>query len=324
MVALIAALGACATTPATEPYAWDLPPGFPTPRVPADNPMSDDKVTLGRALFNDTRLSGNGTQSCASCHLAELAFTDGRTTAIGSTGAIGRHNSMSLTNVAYNSSQTWADPTVIDLEAQALVPLFGISPVELGITEDVLLSRMRASYADDLAAAFPDDADPITVTNVARAIASFERTLISGSSRFDRHQLAPQEQRGLSLFESERLGCRSCHGGFNFTVATGDRIQMFNTALYDPYPAHDRGLAEITQITADIGRFKPPTLRNIALTAPYMHDGSLATLDEVIDTYASGGRASTSPYRSPLVTGFMLTPDEKADLVAFLGALTNE
>lgn len=324
VVALIAVLGACGTTPASEPYAWDLPPGFPTPRVPADNPMTIDKVELGRALFNDTQLSGNGTQSCASCHLAELAFTDGRTTAIGSTGALGRHNSMSLTNVAYNSSHTWADPTVIDLEAQALVPLFGTSPVELGITEDVLLARMRASYADELAAAFPDDADPITVTNVAKAVASFERTLISGSSRFDRKQLTPHEQRGLTLFESDRLGCRSCHGGFNFTVATGDRIQMFNTALYDPYPAHDSGLVEITQITADTGRFKPPTLRNIARTAPYMHDGSIATLGEVIDTYARGGRAPTSPFRSVLVTSFSITEEEKADLVAFLGALTDE
>ena len=323
-VALIAVIGACATTPVAEPYAWELPPGFPAPRVPADNPMSADKVELGRALFHDTRLSGNGTQSCASCHVAELAFTDGRITAVGSTGAIGRHNSMSLTNVAYNSSQTWADPTLIDLEAQALVPMFGTSPVELGLTEELLLARMRASYADQLAAAFPDDADPITAANVARAIASFERTLISASSRFDRHTMSPQEQRGLALFESDRLACRSCHGGFNFTVATGDRIQMFNTALYDPYPASDRGLAETTQLAADIGRFKPPTLRNIALTAPYMHDGSIATLDEVIDAYTSGGRAASSPFRSPLVNGFTLTPDEKADLVAFLGALTDE
>jgi cytochrome c peroxidase len=324
LVALIAVLGACATTPAAEPYAWDLPPGFPEPRVPADNPMSADKVELGRALFEDTRLSGNGAQSCASCHAADRAFTDGRTTAIGSTGAIGRHNSMSLTNVAYNSSQTWANPTVIDLEAQALVPMFGTSPVELGLTEDLLLARMRASYADQFATAFPDDADPISTANTARAIASFERTLISGASRFDRHAMSPQEERGLALFESARLGCRGCHGGFNFTVATGDRIQMFNTALYDPYPATDRGLAEITQITADTGRFKPPTLRNIALSAPYMHDGSIATLDDVVDTYARGGRAASSPFRSPLVTGFAITADEKADLVAFLGALTDE
>jgi cytochrome c peroxidase len=213
---------------------------------------------------------------------------------------------------------------VIDLEAQALVPMFGTAPVELGLTEDLLLARMRDAYADELAATFPDDADPITTANVTRAIAAYERTLISGSSRFDRHALTDAEQRGKALFESDRLGCTSCHGGFNFTVATADRVQMFNTALYDPYPANDRGLAEITDLTADIGRFKPPTLRNIALTAPYMHDGSMATLDDVIDAYAAGGRAASAPYRSPLVTGFTITAGEKADLIAFLGALTDE
>jgi cytochrome c peroxidase len=319
-LALIIVLGACTAAPAPEPYAWDLPRGFQPPRVPADNPMSADKVELGRALFFDPQLSGNGTQACASCHEPDKAFTDGRALAVGSTGALGRRSSMSLVNVAYNASQTWANPTVIDLEAQALVPMFGTAPVELGLTEELLLARMRATYAGDFARAFPDDPDPVSVTNTARAIASYERTLISASSRFDTKAMSPQEQRGLALFESPRLGCTSCHGGFNFTVATGDRIQMFDTALYDP-PV-DRGLAEITGVAADAGRFKPPTLRNIALTAPYMHDGSIATLPEVIDAYATGGRAPTSANRSPLVTGFAITPDEKADLVAFLGALT--
>ncbi|MBL9016346.1 MAG: di-heme enzyme [Myxococcales bacterium] len=320
----IAALAACADAPAPEPYAWDLPRGFQPPRVPADNPMSADKVELGRALFFDPQLSGNGTQSCASCHEPDRAFTDGRARAVGSTGALGRRSSMSLVNVAYSASLTWADPTVVDLEAQALVPMFGAFPVELGLTEDLLVARMRGHYADDFARAFPDDAEPVTVTNVTRAIASYERTLIAASSRFDTRQLAPAEQRGLALFESPRLGCTSCHGGPTFSVATGDRIQMFDTALYDPYPATDRGLADITDLAADIGRFKPPTLRNIALTAPYMHDGSIATLSDVIDHYASGGRAPTSRNRSALLTGFTLSPDEKADLLAFLGALTDQ
>lgn len=318
-LALVALVG-CTDAPAPEPYAWDLPRGFQPPRVPADNPMSADKVELGRMLFFDPQLSGNGTQACASCHDPEKAFTDGRATAIGSTGAIGRRSSMSLVNVAYNASQTWANP-IASLEAQALVPMFGTSPVELGLTEDLLVARMRAAYADDFARAFPDDPDPITVTNTARAIASYERTLISASSRFDTKTLSPQEQRGLALFESPRLGCTNCHGGFNFTVATGDRIQMFDTALYDP--PTDRGLGEITGLAADAGRFKPPTLRNISRTAPYMHDGSLETLSDVIDAYAAGGRAPTSPNRSPLVTGFSITPDEKADLLAFLDALTD-
>jgi cytochrome c peroxidase len=320
----IALLCGCTDAPAPEPYAWDLPRGFQPPRVPADNPMSADKVELGRALFFDPRLSGNSTQSCASCHEPDLAFTDGRALAIGSTGALGRRSSMSLVNVAYSASLTWANPTVTSLEAQALVPMFGTSPVELGMTEEVLVARMREHYADDFARAFPDDAEPVTVTNVTRAIASYERTVISASSRFDTKDLTPSEARGLALFESPRLGCTNCHGGPTFSVATGDRIQMFDTALYDPYPATDRGLADLTDFAADIGRFKPPTLRNIALTAPYMHDGSIATLSDVIDHYAAGGRAPTSPNKSPLVSGFTLSPDEKADLLAFLSALTDE
>lgn len=318
--------GACATpAPAAEPYAWQLPPGFPVPRVPADNPMSAAKVELGRYLFHDTRLSGNGAQACASCHVQDRAFTDGRPTAIGSTGAHGRHNSMSLANVAYNSAQTWGDPTVIDLEAQAIVPMFGTAPVELGLTPELLLARLTAEpvYQGLFADAFPDDPAPISVANTARAIASFERTILSGGSRFDRGALTAAEQRGLALFESPALGCRGCHGGFNLTTSTGDRIQMFNTGLYDPYPEADRGLAEITGLVADTGRFKPPTLRNIALTAPYFHDGSGATLDDVIESYARGGRTA-SPDRSPLVTGFSITPSEKADLIAFLGALTDD
>ena len=323
-IALVISLGACADAPAPAPYAWDLPRGFQPPRVPADNPMTAEKVELGRALFFDPQLSGNGTQSCASCHDPDLAFTDGRALAIGSTGELGRRSSMSLVNVAYSASLTWANPSVVDLEAQALVPMFGTSPVELGLTEDLLLARMRAHYADDFARAFPDDADPISVANVTRAIATYERTLISASSRFDTKQLTPQEQRGLALFESPRLGCTNCHGGPTFSVATGDRIQMFDTALYDPYPATDRGLADITDLAADIGRFKPPTLRNIALTAPYMHDGSIATLSDVIDHYAAGGRAPTSPNRSPMMTGFSITAEEKTDLIAFFAALTDD
>jgi cytochrome c peroxidase len=332
ILALIVLAGACTVeAPAAEPYAWDLPRGFPAPSVPKGNPMSSDKVELGRHLFHDTRLSGNGTQSCASCHAQERAFTDGLVTSIGSTGAHGRHNAMSLANVAYNSAQTWANPNVVDLESQALIPMFGTAPVELGVTEEVMLARLRAApiYADMFARAFPDE--PITVANTARAIASFERTILSGGSRFDRFSagdrtaLSPSEQNGLALFESPTLGCRNCHDGFNLSSAT-ERVQMFNTGLYNPYPSTDRGLAEITGLTSDTGRFKPPTLRNIALTAPYMHDGSVATLDDVVEIYAHGGRGDGAavPFRSPLVTGFVISAEQRADVVAFLGALTDD
>lgn len=343
MRALLALIGlvACAEpAPPVDAYAWRLPPGMPTPRVPVDNPMNADKVELGRHLFYDTRLSRDGSQSCATCHEQARAFTDGRATPVGVTGEAGRHNSMSLVNVAYNASNTWASH-ITRLEDQALLPMFGTHPVELGLAgaEGELVARLAADaiYVDLFARAFEDAA--ITIDNITRAMASFERTIISGRTRFDRFvtgettALDAREQRGLALFESDRLGCRRCHGGFNLASAYdhvdmpgGAQVQFFNTALYNvdgagAYPPGDQGLIEVTGDPRDMGRFRAPTLRNIALTAPYFHDGSAPTLDAVIDHYARGGVAS--PLRSPLMTSFTLTPDERADLLAFLNALTD-
>jgi cytochrome c peroxidase len=337
------ALAACSTEPATNAWRWDLPPGFPEPRVPADNPMTADKVELGRHLFHDTRLSVNGTQACSSCHDQARAFTDGETAPLGATGEPGRHNSMSLANVAYNSSSTWA-AHVIRLEDQALRPMFGTAPVELGLTgvEADVLARLAAEplYADLFPRTF---ADGITIDNVTRAIASFERTMLSGRSHFDRFlagdttALDDAARRGLALFESERLGCARCHGGFNLASSydhvglAEPRVQFFNTGLYNvdgagAYPAGDRGLYDTTGDPAHMGRFKAPTLRNIAVTAPYFHDGSAASLGEVIDTYAAGGRGdgATSPLKSIFITGFSLTDSERADLLAYLASLTDE
>jgi cytochrome c peroxidase len=333
--------GACAgPAPVVDTYAWSLPAGMPTPRVPADNPMTADKVELGRHLFYDTRLSRDGSQSCASCHHQARAFTDGRTTPLGITGEAGRHNAMSLVNVAYNASSTWASH-VVRLEDQAELPMFGTHPVELGLAgfEGELLARLADEplYADVFAREFPD---AITIDNITRAVAAFERTIISGRTRFDRfvlgesNALDAREQRGLALFESERLGCRNCHGGFNLASAYdhvdmpgGAQVQFFNTGLYNvdgtgAYPAGDQGLIEVTGDARDMGRFRAPTLRNIAVTAPYFHDGSAATLDAVIDHYARGGVAS--PLKSSFMTGFTLTIEERADLLAFLGTLTDE
>ena len=174
-------------------YPFPLPPGFPKPYVPQDNPLTTEKVELGRHLFYDKRLSGNGTQSCAGCHEQARAFTDGRTLAIGSTGQAHPRNSMTLANVAYAASLTWPNPILTQLELQARVPLFGIDPVvELGLRgrEDEALGRLRAEprYAPLFAAAFPGEAAPFTIDNVLRALASFQRTIISGNSPFDRFQ----------------------------------------------------------------------------------------------------------------------------------------
>lgn len=342
--------------PSVPAWEWDLPGGFPVPKVPDDNPMSEAKVELGRWLFYDVRLSANETQSCASCHRQELAFTDGRTTAVGSTGEVHRRNSMSLANVAWVNTLTWANPVLRTLEQQALIPMFGEDPVELGMAgkEELLIQRLESDpiYPGLFAQAFPDDPAPIDLGNVVRALAAFQRTLVSGNSPWDRYAHGRDEsaiseaaRRGAELFFSERLECFHCHGGFNFSDSSThessaiEEIAFHNTGLYNldgegAYPPLDPGLADVTARPEDMGRFRAPTLRNIAVTAPYMHDGSIATLEEVIDHYARGGRrieegpyagdGSASPLKSNFVKGFQLTEREKADLIAFLESLTDE
>jgi cytochrome c peroxidase len=330
--------------PAPTAFTWHLPPGVPVPSVPPDNPMSDAKVELGRRLFYDTRLSGNGTYACASCHEQARAFTDGRRHAIGSTGARHPRSAMSLTNVAYNVTFGWADPTLRSLEAQIAVPMFNQHPVELGLTgrEAEVIARLSADgdATARFAAAFPGEAPPLTFGNIVKAIAAFERTLVSGDSPFDhylyrddRAAITPAAKRGMERFFSKQLRCSECHAGFNLSgpvvfVASEPAAPLFhNTGLYDvdgqgAYPPSDRGLFDRTGAPADMGRFRAPTLRNVAVTAPYMHDGSIATLEGAIAHYAHGG--VKSPLQSDRIKGFSISASETADLVAFLRSLTDQ
>jgi cytochrome c peroxidase len=355
-IALVFALPAVFIAAAEQPErfrTWKVPATFPLPQVPADNTLTDSKVELGRYLFYDTRMSGNGTQSCATCHQQQHAFTDTRTVAVGSTGEKHTRNPMSLVNVAYTSFLTWANPTMTRLEDQALVPMYGDHPIELGLDkDDHWLSRLAAEplYAPLFTGAYgtPD----MTRDRVVKAIASFERSIVSARSPFDRYHfdrddgaVSAAARRGEVLFHSRALSCFQCHGGVNFSSAmTGEpRPRMDpefpNTGLYNlagalSYPPDDAGVYQITHNPRDVGRFKPPTLRNVAVTAPYMHDGSMATLDEVIDHYAAGGRTIASgphagvghdnPNKSDAVHGFTLTTDQRADLIEFLRSLTDE
>ncbi|HEX2573352.1 MAG TPA: MbnH family di-heme enzyme [Polyangia bacterium] len=339
-------------------YAWNLPNGFPKPKVPEDNPMNPAKVELGRRLFYDVRLSITGQYSCGSCHQQKHAFTDGRAQALGATGQLHPRGSMSLANVAYSTSYGWANPILTSVEKQALIPLFIEHPVELGLAghENELLARLRddGRYPGEFAAAFPEDKgkEPITMSHVVRAIGAFERTLISCDSVYDRYTqghddgaMSESAKRGEVLFNSERLECFHCHGGFNFTDSTIYEGKAFveaayhNNGLYNidgkgTYPPSNTGVHEVSGNPLDMGRFKAPTLRNIALTAPYMHDGSIATLEEVIDHYAAGGRTihggpyagdgSKNPNKSSFVQGFQLTAEERQDLLAFLRSLTDQ
>jgi len=324
-------------------WTWSLPTGFPTPVVPDDNAMSYAKIAAGRHLFYDVRMSGNDTQSCASCHKQEHAFADVVPVSIGSTGEPHTRSPMSLANVAYAPTLTWANPLMVALERQAQVPTFGDAPVELGMhSMPDLEAKFRAipEYAPMMQEAFPDEAEPITTGNLLKALAAFERTLISGDSPYDRWQAGDERavsdsaKRGHQLFSSEKLECFHCHGGFAFTDHATWQGQAFlatpfhNTGLYDvdhlgAYPAPNRGVYEITLKGKDMGMFKAPTLRNVAVTAPYMHDGSIATLSEVLDHYAAGGRAHS--FRTDgLLVGFTLTDQERADVLAFLESLTDD
>jgi len=335
----------------TPSFHWDLPPGFPPPVVPAGNPMSPQKVELGRRLFREPHLSLSGTYSCISCHRPELAYTDGRAKAIGATHDETRRSAMTLTNVVYNAAFTWGDPTLGSLEAQMLQPLFNEHPIEMGLKgREADVEQWLASdtgYAQLFSSAFGDDPAPVSVGNVVRAIAAYERTLISGYSPFDRYvfgddrdALSASAKRGMALFYSERVGCAQCHSGPNFSGTMRyqgheQAVAMFaNTGLYSidghgSYPSGDQGLFEITRKPADMGKMRVPTLRNVALTAPYMHDGSIATLGEVIDHYAQGGRqlpdgpGARNHLVDRRIRGFKISPAEKADLISFLESLTD-
>ncbi|HEX5657724.1 MAG TPA: MbnH family di-heme enzyme [Polyangiales bacterium] len=317
------ALAACGRAPPS--VLAELPPA-PAPEV---NPTTPEKAELGRHLFYDVRLSQQRNVSCASCHQQAHAFSDTVSLSVGTTGARTARNSMSLVNSGYAATLTWFNPILHDLEAQALVPLVGEAPIELGMAnrDDLLRARLLSEprYRELFTAAFPDQAEPYTMQNVAAALASFQRTLVSTRAPYDQHTLSDAAQQGLALFESERLGCTSCHGGVFFSSAMSAqdaRPHFENNGLRADYPPGHEGLRELTGNANDLGKYKPPSLRNVALTAPYMHDGSLATLDEVLEHYARGGLPSAT--RSPHVKGFALSAEERASLLAFFDSLTDE
>ena len=323
-------------------WDWRIPNGFPRPAVPANNPMSEAKVKLGRYLFYDKRMSANGKESCASCHKQELAFTDGRARAEGTTGQLHPRSSMSLVNIAYVPLLTWANPTLDSLEEQALTPMLAEEPIELGLKghEQEFLNTLRRDpvYQAAFPLAFPGVADPYTLKYVTAAIAAFERTIISMRSPYDRYRwggdasaISDAAKRGEILFSSsERGGCFQCHGGWNFSSIRyeGGRERedegsgFFNTGV-SSYAAPNRGLYEYTHRPEDVGKFRAPTLRNVAVTAPYMHDGSLATLEDVLDHYAAGGKLD-HPNKTRILHSFRLSESDKHDLIEFLKSLTDQ
>ncbi len=361
-VALVASLAGCGgggtsvieETGSTATWTWSLPAFFPAPRVPEQNAMSIAKVELGRFLFHDRRLSGNGSQACSSCHQQARAFTDGLPVSRGSTGVDHPRNAQSLANAAYHPTLTWANPALVSLEKQMEVPLFGADPVEMGVNDgnrDEILARLAAdpAYPKRFRDVWQDQANPIQWGNIITAIAAFQRSILSGDSRYDRYlagreSLSPAEERGLALFFGEKAECFHCHSSFNFNdqiVHAASRsvaTPFHNTGLYNlggtgAFPEPNRGVYELTLKPSDMGRFRAPSLRNVEVTAPYMHDGSIGSLEEVLEFYAAGGRNITSgplagdgranPNKNDFINQISLTPDERADLVAFLKTLTD-
>lgn len=301
-----------------EPSYSGLQREFPPLNEPDDNQMSDLKVELGRLLFFDPVLSENNDISCASCHHPDLGFADGLPTAVGPNGPLDR-NTPTLWNVGYAENLFW-DGRLDSLEAQSTLPL--THPDEMGVLDPEALVTELSGYTQYESAFYNAfDGQPITLENIERALAAFQRSLISNNSPFDQYAagnfdaLTPQQRRGLGLFRSGATRCFECHTAPTFA---SDTFRVVGVNSDDPGRSGvvDNGV---------FGAFKVPTLRNIALTAPYMHNGSLATLEEVVEFYAEGGgNAHGFENVDIFVNGFDLTEQEKADLVAFMIGLTDE
>ena len=294
------------------------PEGFPEIPFPEDNSFSDARWLLGRKLFYDPIMSVDSSISCASCHMAQFAFSDTLAMSLGTGKALGTRNASTLTNVAYSPYFT-RDGGVPTLEMQILVPIQEHNEFNFNIL--LIAKRMQAdtSYVRMSKEAYAKAPDHFVIT---RALGCFERTIISGNSPYDQFQfqkktdaLSKDELKGMNLFFSDRVGCKNCHNGFNFTD-----YSFKNNGLYISYK--DSGRIRLTNEEADRAMFKVPTLRNAALTAPYMHDGSISTLEEVVEHYTSGGKPHK--HKSEMLQPIDLNKEEKKQLVAFLNALTDK
>lgn len=297
----------------------DLGP-LPAVPIPADNPQTPAKIELGKMLFFDPRLSANDHWACATCHSPSFGYGDGlpRSLGFGDEQELGRH-SPTIINIAYNSAQFW-DGRAATMEDQATGPI--VASREMNSDPKQMIAEVTgiSFYNEKFKEVF---GGPPTMKTVGMAIASFERTIVTGESRFDRYAkgekkaLTDQEKRGLTMFIS-KAACTQCHNGPNFTDSS---FQNLGVPQEGP-SAEDHGRFDVTKDPKDKGAFKVPSLRSIAMTAPYMHTGVFDTLDEVVDFYNKGG--GSHPNKSPRMLPLNMTDDEKKDLVAFLKTLTGD
>jgi len=286
---------------------------------PADNPYTPDKAELGRLLYFDPRLSADGTVSCATCHNPQFAFTDGAPVSTGIRGQKGTRSAPTVINRAYSLAQFW-DGRVATLEEQAKGPM--ANPIEMGSTHQAIVGNLKniQGYRVLFAKAFGDE--DFTIDHIAKAITTFERTIMSGNSPYDRYQagrknaMTPAQIHGMSVF-FDKAKCDACHEGVNFTSNMYANLGV-GIDKTDP----DVGRYAVTHDPKDWGVFKTPTLREIAHTAPYMHDGSLKTLEDVVEYYDKGGTPNKNLDQK--IKALHLTAQDKKDLVAFLNALSGE
>ena len=315
--------------PIGAPVTIQAPLGLPPVPVPADNPPKADTIALGRRLYYDTALSVDNTIACASCHDPKFGFSDGKQFSEGVKGQKGNRNSPTVFNAAYWTVQFW-DGRAPSLEKQAEGPVQ--NPVEMGHTLEGAVKKVSAdpSYRADFEKAFGPG--PITYEQIEKAIASFERTVVSGNSPFDKYfyggdkkALSAAAQRGLEVFRDTKKGnCAVCHTiGDQYALFTDNLFHNIGVGVDSKGELTDLGRYEVTKNEEERGAFRTPTLRNIALTAPYMHDGSLKTLKDVVDLYVGGG--TSNPHLDKQIKSLdFLTRQERADLAAFMESLTGE
>ena len=318
-----------AALPIGTPVLIGVPLGLPPVPIPADNPPTAETIALGRKLYYDPLLSVDDTVACATCHTPDFGFSDGKQFSEGVKGQKGGRNAPTVFNAAYYTTQFW-DGRAPSLEKQAEGPVQ--APVEMGQTLEGVEEKLMAdsSYRSEFERAFGPGR--ITYEMVEKAIASFERTILSGNSPFDRYfyggdeeALSESAQRGLAVFrDPEKGNCIACHTiGETYALFTDNKFHNLGVDLDPQGELKDLGRYEVTQNESDKGAFKTPSLRSVALTAPYMHDGSLKTLSDVIDFYVGGG--SSNPWLDEeMKTLDFLTFPERADLLAFLESLTGE
>ncbi len=329
-------VSSCATTPPKSVSAKPLgsevniavPLGLPKLPIPADNPPTEKTIALGRKLFYDTKLSADGKLSCASCHGPATGFADPRQFSVGFENKTGDRNAPTVINAAYSPLQFW-DGRAATLEAQAAGPI--ANPVEMNLPHDQAVAKLNADAA--YVKLFDEAFGPggVTLQRIQNAIASFERTVLVGNSAFDRYQygkdpkaMSPEAIRGLAIFKDVNRGnCAVCHTiGETDALFTDGKFHNLGTGMDSNGELKDLGRYKETKIDADRGAFKTPTLRNIAKTAPYMHDGSQKTLKEVVDFYVGGG--NSNPHRDKEIKELKLTARDREDLVEFMKALTGD